>query len=124
MKTLTAGMSNMLAGGVVTLAECWKLQLRDGTWLRFTDHDADITVGSDVYVSAAAFQRSAIAMTEGLAVDNVDVQGFLSATGITGIDVLSGRLDLAYVEIFFADYATPANGTITMVAGFLGDVEL
>ena len=42
MRNLSPAFAEHLAGGVTTLARCWRVVRRDGVSLGFTDHDGDL----------------------------------------------------------------------------------
>ncbi|MEQ9528912.1 MAG: DUF2163 domain-containing protein, partial [Parvibaculaceae bacterium] len=45
MKAVSPEFAAHVAGGVTTLAWCWKLVRRDGAVLGFTEHDRDLAFG-------------------------------------------------------------------------------
>ena len=106
------------------LATCWKITRRDGVVLGFTDHDADITHEAVTYVAATGFTPTAIASQSSLAVDNLDVEGMISAEAITEQDVLAGHYDYAEIEVFLVNYADLSQGVIALRTGWLGEIEL
>lgn len=124
MKTLTAGLAAHLAGETTTLATCWKLTRRDGTTLGFTSHDRDLTFESVTYKAASGFTPSMIASSGNLAVDNLDVEGMLSAEAITETDIHAGKYDFAEISVFQVNYANLAQGALTLRTGWLGEVSV
>ncbi len=120
----TLQLAAHIAGEVTTLATCWKLTRRDSTVFGFTDHDQDITFDSVTYVAATGFTPSAIQTTGSLAVDNLDVDGMLSAGSITEADILAGLYDFAEIEIFQVNYNDLTQGTLKLRRGWLGEVSL
>jgi uncharacterized phage protein (TIGR02218 family) len=125
MKTLSANMLAHLAGETTTLATCWKLTRTDTTIMRFTDHDGDIVIGGDgTYKAATGFSGSAISSTSNMRVDELEVQAILDAADITEADLVAGLYDYAQIQVFMVNYEVPADGTIVLRKGFLGEVRL
>jgi uncharacterized phage protein (TIGR02218 family) len=89
MKNISVALATHIAGEVTTLATCWKLARRDNVVFGFTDHDTDITVDSIIYKAASGFTPSAVQNTVSLSVDNLDVEGMLSAGNITEADIMA-----------------------------------
>jgi len=121
MKILDAGLASHLAGGLTTLAHCWRIERRDGMVLGFTDHDLDLTFASVTYAAATGFTATAIEDQLGLAVSNLDVTGALSAGSLTEADLNGGRFDDAEVTILRVNWADTSQRTI-LRRGYLGRV--
>lgn len=124
MKTISAGLATHLAGEVTTIATCWKATLTDGTVFGFTNHTDDLTVSAQLYKAATGQSATAIASNADLAVDNLDVIGFLDSAVITEADINAGRWDYAAIEIFQVNYADLTQGTLKQRAGRLGEIRL
>ncbi len=124
MKQISNALAAHIAGEVTTLATCWKLSRRDGVVLGFTDTDADVTVDSVIYKAASGFTPSAVQNTSSLSVDNLDVEGMLSAGNITETDIMAGLYDFAEIEIFQVNYKDISQGKIKLRRGWLGEVSL
>ena len=123
MKPLSTAMAAHLRAPVTTLATCWKITRRDGTTLGFTDHDTDITYASVTYMAASGFTPSAVASSAALNVDDLDVEGMLSAGAITEADIMAGKYDYAEIEVFQVNYASTEMGHIPLRTGWLGEVQ-
>lgn len=122
MKTISSGMASHLDGEVLTLATCWKITRRDGVAMGFCDHDADIVFGGLVYAAASGFTPTAIEANASLGVDNLDIEGMISAADIREEDIAAGKYDFAEVEIFKINYEDAAAGKIILRTGWLGEV--
>jgi uncharacterized phage protein (TIGR02218 family) len=122
MKTLSPALAAHLAGGVTTMAYCWKVTRRDGTVLGFTEHDRDIIYGGTTFEAAAGFTATQIQQSLGLAVDNLEAQGALSSLSITESDLLAGRYDDAAIALYWVNWADPGMG-VTVARGNLGEVK-
>lgn len=124
MKNISTALATHIAGEVTTLATCWKLTRRDNIVFGFTDHDVDIIVDSVTYKAASGFTPSAVQNTASLSVDNLDVEGMLSAGNITEADIMAGLYDFAEIEIFQINYNDVTQGTLKLRRGWLGEVSL
>lgn len=124
MRTISVQLQNHLNGEITTLATCWKLTRTDGVTMGFTDHDADLPVGSVTYRAQSGFTPSAVMASSGLNVDNLEVQGMLDSQSITKEDVIAGRYDYAEVEVFQVNYQEPEAGRIMVRRGWLGEITL
>lgn len=124
MKNISPALAAHIAGEVTTLATCWKLTRRDGATLGFTDHDRDITFETVTYRAATGFTPSAVANSAGFAVDNLEVEGMLSASSITEADIMAGLYDFAEIEIFMVNYADVSQGKMILRRGWLGEVSM
>lgn len=124
MKTLSTELEAHLQQETTTLATCWKLTRRDAVVMGFTEHDRDLEVDGIAYVAASGFTPTAIAANAALAVDNLDVQGLLSADAIAEEDILAGVYDFAEIEIFQVNYTAPNDGGIILRRGWFGEITV
>ena len=124
MKQISTELAAHLSGEVTTLATCWKLTRRDSTVLGFTDHDHDIVYSGVTYKAASGFTPSAIQNSGSLKVDNLDVEGIISAGSITEADILAGLYDFSEMEIFQVNYNDLTQGTLKLRCGWLGEVSV
>lgn len=124
MKTISAGLAAHLALNSTTIATCWKATLTNGTVYGFTSHDADLVVSGVTYLAATGQTPSAISSGSDLAVDNLDVIGFLDSAVITEADVNAGLWDYAAIEIFQVNWADLTQGTLKLRNGKLGEIRL
>jgi len=122
MKTASIALKAHLAGEVTTICTCWRITRRDGTAFRFTDHDVDLVVDGETYVAAVGYTRTAIAANADMSVDNMDVNGIFDDASITESDLRSGLFDGAEVRVFLVNWVNPAQGTMALRRGRLGDV--
>ena len=106
------------------LATLWRVTRKDGQVLRFTDRDADIGLGPEVFEAAAGYRRSAVRAEEGMAASSFELDGVIDSAAISEADLLAGRFDGALVEIYVVNWATPADGTVQLKRGRLGSVVI
>lgn len=122
MKQLSPGLAAHLAGGVTTLAWCWKLTRRDGVSLGFTEHDGDLTFDAVTYEAACGFTASALETSSGLNIDNLDVAGALNSLRLDEGDLAAGIYDDAEIEIWRVNWAN-VEERLLMRKGNLGEVS-
>lgn len=123
MKELSTALAAHIGASVTTLAMCWKITRRDGTVLGFTDHDVDVRYENVTYLAASGFTPSAVASSSMLNVDDLDVEGMLSANAISENDIMNGAYDYAQIEVFQLNYNDPTQGTLSLRTGWLGEVQ-
>ena len=117
-------MTAFLQHDLTTSALCWRLERRDGVGLGFTTHDRDLAIGGLVYRAAPGMLPSAVSVSDGFDVDNVDVRGALSSAAIRGEDLKAGRWDGAALTIFMTDWRSPGAETLQVARGTLGEVSV
>lgn len=114
--------STQLSPELTHLALCWRVVRTDGVALGFTTHDAPLVINGLRYASAPGMSPSAIAVSDGLDVDTMEVDGALSSDAITARDLAAGCFDGASVQIFMVDWANLAAGRLHLARGRLGEV--
>lgn len=55
MKTIPAALAEHLAGEATTTCHCWKVTLKDGEVIGFTDHDGTLSFAGTAYLAASGF---------------------------------------------------------------------
>lgn len=104
-KTITTTFKNHLAGELLTVAWCWKITRTDGEEFFFTDHDVDLLIDGDTYLSASGSVGTALSHKLNLSVDNMDISGFLEASAqVLQSDITGGLFDYSDVDIFLVNY--------------------
>ncbi|MGN7611888.1 DUF2163 domain-containing protein [Magnetococcales bacterium HHB-1] len=124
MKSISTALTDHIQQDVTTLANCWCISRKDGTTLRFTDHDVDLVVGGETFAAQTGFSASAISGNTDMSVGNLDVEAVVDDESITEVDILSGLYDGAAVEIFKVNWASPDAGTIPLKSGTIAEIEL
>lgn len=94
-------------------ASLWKIVRTDGTTLRFTDHDQDISIDGDgTYTPQNGGNPSARQKLGGMKVRNMDLVGALDDSSITDSDLKAGLYRDAAVTETVVDWLFPWAGTI------------
>jgi uncharacterized phage protein (TIGR02218 family) len=123
MKTITTAFKNHLAGEVTNLANCWRLVRRDGRSFFFTDHDQDLTISGNTYLSAIGYEQTAINADSTLKIDNLEVTGILDSDTLVSDDLRSGLFDFAEVFLFAVNWSDLTQGVMRLRRGTLGEIS-
>jgi uncharacterized phage protein (TIGR02218 family) len=121
MRLLSAGLQAHLDSGTTTLCHCWRLTLRSGEELGFTDHDRELVFDGTEFESQAGFTGSEVQSSLGLSVDNLDATGALQSGKLDEARLRAGDLDHAEVEIWRVNWQNVAQ-RVLMRKGHLGEV--
>jgi uncharacterized phage protein (TIGR02218 family) len=124
MLTLPPAYVTHLEGDVTQLVTCWKITRRDAAVFGFTDAAQDLTIGGILYESALGYNATDIKTSEDLAVDNLNLQGFIDSASITEPDLIAGLWDFAEVEIFETIESNPVGNVRPLRRGRIGEVSL
>jgi len=89
-----------LKTGNTHTCQCWAVERTDGVTLGFTDHDERLTFDGITFAADSGMTAKALSSTTGLAVDNTEAVGILSAASITEADIAAGRYDNAGITIW------------------------
>ena len=109
-------------GGATTLCHCWRLVLRDGSRIGFTDHDRDLTFDGLAHAAASGLEASEVETSLGFSAPGGEVAGVLSAAALTEADLSSGRYDGASMETWLVDWAQPDARVLLDIAA-IGEVS-
>lgn len=110
MIQLAAPMSSLLENKTHRWSTCWKITRKDGTVMRFTDHDSALMFNAEVYTPVGGFNPSAHQMAQGLADRNQQFTGVITSDDITFEDLRAGKYRGAKVEEMLVDWEVPWAG--------------
>lgn len=123
--------------GRTTLAACWAIEKKDGTFVRGTTHDVNVTIeatesppefAAGTYSAAAGITGSDIRSSADMSVDNLEVDGAIEAesSGIIDLnvaDIEAGLFDGAPVQVIVTNWANPSDGYYVARRGYLGEIS-
>src|ERR1051326_2087516 len=131
MRTISSGLADLLATRQFFIADLYTFTLQDGTVLRYTSFDQDISANGRAFSSELGWERTKAKWSVGLTVDTMDVT--LHATPdkvVNDVPVIesiaAGEWDGADVLVERAFMASPGDtsaGTITLFRGWIGDIS-
>ena len=110
-----------LRSGATTVARAWALERADGVVMGFTDHDRDLAFDGVTFRADSGLSARALAQSTGLAVDNTEAAGALSAAALREEDILAGRYDGAALRIWEVNWADVAQRRM-IFRGTLGEI--
>jgi len=121
-RSLTAAVSTAAQQETTHFVTCWRVELVNGTTYGFTSHVKNVTVSSQVYEANSGYTPSTVESSNRWNVDNLEVEGVVTGTGITVEDIEAGNFDGATVTMFECDYTQPDAGQIIMRTGTIGQI--
>lgn len=110
-----------LATASTTLCRCWQVRRRDGVDYGFTDHDGNIAFDGIGFLASSGMSARAFQQVTGLAVDNSEAIGALSAAAVREEDLAAGRFDGAEVRCWQVNWQAP-DQRILVFRGQFGEV--
>jgi hypothetical protein len=122
-RSLTAAVSTAALEEVTNFVTCWRVVLSNGTTYGFTSHVEDIVVSAVTYVANGGYTPSSVDSSNRWNVDNLEVIGVVTGTGINVDDIEAGEFDGADVTMFMVDFTQPAAGQITLRTGTVGTIS-
>ena len=109
-------------GAATTLCHCWRLVLRDGLRLGFTDHDRDLVFDGVTHAAASGLDASDMETSLGFGGAGGDVAGALMAAALAESDLAAGRYDGAKLETWLVDW-TQLEARVLLDIGAIGEAS-
>ena len=122
MRIIPPALQTHLDSGTTTLCYCWKLTLRSGQIIGFTDHDEAVVFDGVSFEAQAGFSSSEIHSSLGFAVDNLEASGALKSAQLHEVRLNAGDYDHASIEIWRVNWQD-ATQRILQRKGHLGEVN-
>jgi uncharacterized phage protein (TIGR02218 family) len=121
MRTLPPGLQAHLDSGSTTLCHCWRVTLKSGEKLGFTDHDLNLSFDTTIFEANAGFTASNIESSLGLSVDNMEATGALQSMKLDEARLKAGDFDHAAIEVWRVNWQNVAQ-RLLLRKGHLGEV--
>lgn len=128
MKSLSNDYKNSIINKqVLTLATCFKIELKDGRVLGFTTHSRDIKfIEDDIVYKSSSFTPTASSKSSQMNVDNMDCKLLIDDINIKKEDIEKGLWDNASVYIFRINWMIKPYSYVNIdkvINGNIGEVE-
>lgn len=124
MRLLPESINKYLSEEVTTFVTCWKLLLKNGSIMGFTNCNYSITIDGILYNATTSVMASALENSVGTNVDNLEIEAIIDSDNIKEKDILAGLYDFAELEIFMINYLDPDAGTVLLKRGYLGEITV
>ncbi len=121
MRDISLALQSHLQSGTTTLCHCWRITLRSGEKLGFTDHDESVVFDGTSFEAQAGFTGTEIHSSTGLSVDNLEASGALRSGQLDEARLNAGDYDHATVEIWRVNWQDTSQ-RILQRKGHLGEV--
>lgn len=121
-KTISVPLKAHFAQGTTTRAQCWKATRRDGFVLAVTTWARDLLFEDVLYVSRYGFTPKAISGEASGAVQNTEVDSFLSSQ-ITEEDIKVGLWDGCVVQTFEVNARDLSMGKMSLGTKTMGELS-
>lgn len=127
MKSIPIALQDHLDQDATTWCLLFRVACKSGPILGFTSLDVDVTYddgnGEIVYHAENGFTIERLQASADMAVDNTNLQGWLSEEGITEQDIRAGLFDFAGIRIYRVNYLNLSQGHEIVAAGTAGETK-
>lgn len=106
-----------------TLCVIVDVERTDGQSFHYTNHNKSIVVGANTYKPSAGLTMTAVEMSLGMEVDNLQILGVLSQDEITQVDIEAGFYENALLTFMITSWADPSIGVAIMDRGHIGEIK-
>ena len=126
MRTITTALQAHLSTDVQTVALCWRIERRDGTKYRYTDHDEPIVWAGGTYTPIDAGTPSNYRQSNNMNPAQIDFNMVYGSTSGRDAEIRAGLFDYAQMFTFRINWADPSttSGIVKLAYGRLGEAEI
>lgn len=124
MRSIPPALSAALGAAATTLALCVRIVRTDGVALGFTTHDWPLALDGLIHEPAPGLDPSAIDLGGAEDAEAGELAGALPEDARLRDDLQEGRFDAARVTVELIDWEQPAAGSLPLVSGRLGRIEI
>lgn len=119
MKNISIGLKAAIESG--NICYLYRIEGKDGTVRRFTDHNANVVVGGETYIPSAGVGRIKMKATNNAEVSNQEIGA--TVLDMPDDELKSGKWDNSQIEVSIASWQTPSAGKLTVFKGSLGVIQ-
>lgn len=112
----------ILADDTASLSTLLEFRRRDGTFIRLTDTNIDITIGGQVFLCNGSYERSAFSQTDGFEVDDLKITGHFDDNAVTEDDVRNRLYAGSIFRLWGFSPEDPSLGRFLIVKGVIGRI--
>lgn len=123
MKTRSVALANHQAQETTSLTQCLRVERKDGTVVGVNMTSRSFNYLGETYSAREGVSPAAIESQADGAVQNTEVNGFLSEDFATEEEIVGGLWDNAFVTLFELNYRDLSMGHMSLMSGWLGDVS-
>lgn len=123
-RSINSTLQAKLTEGTTNLCHIITITRTDGTILRYTDHDQDVLVGSDLYLRDDSMQVAAITSSANNGIQSTNCNVIFSDAGVSEIEVARGLYDKAVVEFAVVDYTNTSWGKLILLTGLMSTITV
>ncbi|MEP5699541.1 MAG: DUF2163 domain-containing protein [Sneathiella sp.] len=123
MKDLSNALENHIQQEVTSFCSGWKIERQDGQTFFFTDHDQDLVINGDQYISSEGYDRTALKGSSGTDTDELEINGFLRHDALAEEELRAGLFDYAQIHFFLVNWQNPEEGNVPLRKGWIGEVS-
>ena len=120
MRSINSQLAADVAAGFVALV--LQVTRADGVVLYFTDHDAPITIATDVYASAPGLSGVKLTLTNNATVGDAQTRAAWMPV-LQESDILAGLYDNATVSYGIASWKNPSYGILWLFSGLVATIQ-
>ena len=121
MRSINSQLAADVAAGFVAFV--LQVTRADGVVLYFTDHDAPITIATDVYASAPGLSGVKLTLTNNATVGDAQTRAAWMPV-LQESDILAGLYDNATVSYGIASWKNPSYGILWLFSGLVALLQL
>lgn len=104
---------------------CLRIVCSNGTTFRLTRYPFDLKMSNaTVYLSASGYDFSSVIVETSFAASSIDLEGFITAGGVTRAQIASGLFDGAECYLFATDFLNPVEDYEPLMKSTLGKTTL
>ncbi len=123
MRNISDSFKNYLENDSIILKKCFKIKLKNGTVLAFTDFSEDIEFEGVSYKSFGIDNKKYSNFSD-IITDDMEVIATIDDSNIKKEFILSNDFDDAEIDIFFVNTEHLDYGSIILTSGFIDSVSI
>ena len=112
------------SNSVSNYAICWHIQLTNGDQLRLTNYNEDINIKDYKYIAESIFTYKSIEKSSELLAGKNEICGIICDKYFKRQDIINGKLNDAYIEIFLINTNNLDNGKLILNQGYISNIKI
>jgi uncharacterized phage protein (TIGR02218 family) len=124
MKSIGSNLARSLSEPTLGLVKCFKITLKNGEMLGFSECPEDIVVEDTLYRSCCGFEESGQSSFSDMTSGESSLVAIVDNVGVDIGEIISGKFDGAMVDIFMVDREHLSYGKISIISGSMDSIKI
>ncbi|MSO13261.1 DUF2163 domain-containing protein [Rickettsiales endosymbiont of Trichoplax sp. H2] len=117
-------LNNKQSDNIITYAICWYIKLNCGSELKFTNHNNNIKINDEIYISKNILNYKKIDINYNFVQKNNEISGIIDNIYFKKEDIIKGKFKNSYIKVFLIDINKVKYKELIINQGYIENIQI